>query len=228
MSNPAKSSRSAAAAAKVGVHYIPFSPHDAEPTEVSVTRVRAGTVYAGPDAGNEVSLNEVASRKLLGGEYRVKPQSAAVPEAVSPETPAQPEAPAPEVKPEPQAEAQAPEPSANGKPAKAPKVKAPKAKAPPPACLCGCGATTGGDRFVAGHDAKLKSALLKAFRAEGLSAEQQALVEQLDWGRFLTPAPAGGASGPSALDRARAALARLTDEERAELLAEYAVPVKRI
>jgi outer membrane biosynthesis protein TonB len=151
------------------------------------------------------------------------------------ETPApepQPEpAPAPDVKPEPspapQAEAQAPEPSGNGKPAKAPKVKVPKAKAPPPACLCGCGATTGGGRFVAGHDAKLKSALLKAFRAEGLSAEQQALVEQLDWGRFLTPAPAGNA-GPSAVERARAALARLSDAERAELLAGYAVPVTRL
>ena len=151
------------------------------------------------------------------------------------ETPApepQPEpAPVPDVQPEPspapQTEAQAPEPSANGKPAKATKVKVPKAKAPPPACLCGCGATTGGDRFVAGHDAKLKSALLKAFRAEGLSAEQQALVEQLDWGRFLTPAPAGNA-GPSAVERARAALARLSDAERAELLAGYAVPVTRL
>jgi hypothetical protein len=224
MSDPAKSSR-AAAAAKVGVHYVLFSPHAAEPTEVSVTRVRAGTVYvrphAGPDAGNEVGLNEVASRKLLDGVYRVKPEATADAEPEAPAPEPQPEAPAPEVKPEaqPETQAPAPEPSANGKPAKAPK--------PATACLCGCGGVTGGGNFIPGHDSKLKSALLQAFRAGGLSPERESLVEALGWGRFLTPAP-GGKSGPSALERARAALARLSGEERAELLAEYAVPVKRL
>jgi hypothetical protein len=141
------------------------------------------------------------------------------------ETPAadvQPEVPSPEVKPEPQAaEMPAPEPSANGKSVKAPK--------PANICLCGCGGTTGGGRFLTGHDSKLKSALLRAFRAGGLTPEQSALVEQLGWERFMTPAPEGKAGGgASALERARAALARLTDEERAELLADYAVPVKRL
>jgi hypothetical protein len=60
-------------------------------------------------------------------------------------------------------------------------------------CLCGCGRTTGGGRFVAGHDAKLKSELLRAFRGDGLSDEQQGLVERLGWERFMTPAPAQGA-----------------------------------
>jgi hypothetical protein len=56
-------------------------------------------------------------------------------------------------------------------------------------CLCGCGATTGGGRFLPGHDARLKSELLGTFRGEGLSAEQQALVASLRWERFMTAAP---------------------------------------
>src|SRR5690242_21847144 len=77
----AKPTPKKAAAAKVGVHYVPFSPHDRAGTEVSVTRVRGGTVYvrphSGPDAGAEISLNEAASKKLLDGDYRAKPQPAA-------------------------------------------------------------------------------------------------------------------------------------------------------
>jgi hypothetical protein len=110
--------------------------------------------------------------------------------------------------------------------AKATGAKKAPSERPAAVCTCGCGGTTGGGKFLPGHDARLKSELLRAFRGEGLSAEQQQLVEQLDWERFLTPAPAG--QGPSRLERARALLAKLTDTERDELLADYAVPVKRI
>jgi len=83
------------------------------------------------------------------------------------------------------------EPSTKGRRGKPAKVKAPKENCSP-VCLCGCGGTTGGGRFVLGHDAKLKSELLRTFRGDGLSAEQQQLVEQLGWQRFMTPAPAKG------------------------------------
>jgi hypothetical protein len=110
--------------------------------------------------------------------------------------------------------------------AKATGAKKAPSERPAAVCTCGCGGTTGGGKFLPGHDARLKSELLRAFRGEGLSAEQQQLVEQLGWERFLTPAPAK--AGTSSLERARALLAKLTDAERDELLADYAVPVKRI
>jgi hypothetical protein len=46
-------------------------------------------------------------------------------------------------------------------------------------------------RFVPGHDAKLKSVLLAAFRDGSLSADQMELVAELGWEKFLTPAPNG-------------------------------------
>jgi hypothetical protein len=110
--------------------------------------------------------------------------------------------------------------------AKAPRAKKAPKERPAAVCACGCGGTTGGGRFLPGHDARLKSELLRTFRGPGLSPGQQQLVEQLGWERFLTAAPA--TAGASPLERARALLAKLTDAERDELLADYAVPVKRI
>jgi hypothetical protein len=69
-------------------------------------------------------------------------------------------------------------------------------------CLCGCGGTTGGGRFIPGHDAKLASALLGAFRGEGLTPEQQELVAQLGWeAKVMRPAPAKPASKGKAQDK---------------------------
>ena len=66
-----------------------------------------------------------------------------------------------------------------------PQPRARKAKESKP-CLCGCGGVTF-SRFVPGHDASLKSRLLKAFRSDDrLSDEQQELVALLGWERFLT------------------------------------------
>jgi hypothetical protein len=87
--------------------------------------------------------------------------------------------------------------------AKASGAKKAPSERPAAVCTCGCGGTTGGGKFLPGHDAPLKSEPLRAFRGEGLSAEQQQLVEQLGWERFLTPAPAG--QGPSRLERPRSA-----------------------
>jgi hypothetical protein len=56
-------------------------------------------------------------------------------------------------------------------------------------CLCGCGGATK-SRFVPGHDAKLKSILLRAARSGGLSPEQQDLVARLGWARLLPAADA--------------------------------------
>jgi hypothetical protein len=70
-----------------------------------------------------------------------------------------------------------------------PKPRTKKAKEPAE-CWCGCGNLTSGGRFCPGHDARLKSALLKAYRTdEGLTPEQQQVVDLLGWGKFLTPAP---------------------------------------
>jgi hypothetical protein len=69
------------------------------------------------------------------------------------------------------------------------KPRAKKAKEPVE-CWCGCGNLTSGGRFCPGHDARLKSALLKAYRSDGgLTEEQQQVVDLLGWGKFLTPAP---------------------------------------
>lgn len=105
------------------------------------------------------------------------------------------------------------------KPASKPETKPETKEKAASICLCGCQGTCGG-KFCPGHDAKLASALLAAFRSEdGLSVEQEALVEQLGWeSKVCRPAPEGKTRTP--LERARALVAKLTDAERAALLAE--------
>lgn len=53
-------------------------------------------------------------------------------------------------------------------------------------CECGCGGTTGGGRFLPGHDAKLKSQLVKA----ALSGDSNATadLERRGWTKFLEKA----------------------------------------
>jgi hypothetical protein len=83
-------------------------------------------------------------------------------------------------------------------------------------CLCGCGVQTGGGRFLPGHDARLKSALLAAFRNGGLSADQEALVDELGWRHLLTAAPASKRKGrdPGQVAALRAQLAHALDTAR--------------
>jgi hypothetical protein len=52
-----------------------------------------------------------------------------------------------------------------------------------PECLCGCGGRTKGGRFLPGHDAKLKKALM----ADALAGKKRAVnkLEKLGWSRFL-------------------------------------------
>lgn len=52
-----------------------------------------------------------------------------------------------------------------------------------PQCECGCGEITNGGRFRPGHDAKLKSRLIKEALAGGKRAV--AKLEALGWTRFL-------------------------------------------
>ena len=58
-----------------------------------------------------------------------------------------------------------------------------KTKSNSPKCQCGCEATTKGGRFLPGHDAKLKSALVK----EALGGSKRAVtkLEKLGWKKFL-------------------------------------------
>lgn len=53
----------------------------------------------------------------------------------------------------------------------------------PRRCECGCGALTSGARFRQGHDAKLKSTLIKA----ALAGSQRSIskLEKLGWSKFL-------------------------------------------
>lgn len=68
-------------------------------------------------------------------------------------------------------------PSKNGQPAKSNKVIK---------CYCGCGSPTG-KRFAPGHDAQLKSRLLKAHRSDkGMSAKQKEMVKELGWRQLIT------------------------------------------
>jgi len=57
------------------------------------------------------------------------------------------------------------------------KIKAPE-------CLCGCGGRTKGGRFLPGHDAKLKKALVADARAGKKRAANK--LEKLGWSKFLT------------------------------------------
>lgn len=53
----------------------------------------------------------------------------------------------------------------------------------PRQCMCGCGGTTKGGRFLPGHDARLKSHLLKDAREGSESAVER--IHELGWERFL-------------------------------------------
>ena len=56
-------------------------------------------------------------------------------------------------------------------------------KSKTPKCECGCGETTKGGRFVPGHDAKLKSALVAAALAGSKRATTR--LQKLGWEKFL-------------------------------------------
>jgi hypothetical protein len=62
-------------------------------------------------------------------------------------------------------------------------TKSTKKDAAKPLCDCGCGETTKGGRYLAGHDAKHKSALVQA--ALGGSKRAETKLEQLGWTKFL-------------------------------------------
>lgn len=57
-----------------------------------------------------------------------------------------------------------------------------KTKRAPSICLCGCGGTTSGGRFLPGHDAKLKGALIRASRTGDAAATQK--LHDLGWGKY--------------------------------------------
>ena len=59
-----------------------------------------------------------------------------------------------------------------------------KTKIKAPECLCGCGGHTKGGRFLPGHDAKLKKALVADARAGKKRAKNK--LEKLGWSKFLT------------------------------------------
>jgi hypothetical protein len=68
-----------------------------------------------------------------------------------------------------------------------------KTKIKAPRCLCGCGGQTKGGRFLPGHDAKLKKALV----ADAVAGKKRAAnkLEKLGWSKFLDQAVAkSGAS----------------------------------
>ena len=50
-------------------------------------------------------------------------------------------------------------------------------------CECGCGGATKGGRFLPGHDAKLKKALVEAAMNGSKRAETK--LEKLGWKKFL-------------------------------------------
>ena len=56
-----------------------------------------------------------------------------------------------------------------------------------PICLCGCGGHTKGGRFLPGHDAKLKKALVADARAGKKRAMKK--LEKLGWSKFLDLQP---------------------------------------
>ena len=70
-----------------------------------------------------------------------------------------------------------------------------KTKSNSPKCQCGCEATTKGGRFLPGHDARLKSALIK----EALEGSKRAATKlnKLGWKKFLDAKQAKQASAPA-------------------------------
>ncbi len=67
-----------------------------------------------------------------------------------------------------------------------------KTKIKAPECLCGCGGRTKGGRFLPGHDAKLKKALV----ADALAGKKRAAnkLEKLGWSWYLDKARAKSAA----------------------------------
>ncbi len=61
-----------------------------------------------------------------------------------------------------------------------------------PRCECGCGGATRGGRFQPGHDARLKSQILRAIRnADAPAAERVAAMDRmhlLGWAKFVREA----------------------------------------
>ena len=67
-------------------------------------------------------------------------------------------------------------------------------------CQCGCKGITKGGRFLPGHDAKLKSKLVKACKQAKTPAQRakaEKALEDLGWGRFI-PAVEAEAPAPAA------------------------------
>lgn len=62
-------------------------------------------------------------------------------------------------------------------------TKSTKPKPEPRDCECGCGEMTTGTRFRQGHDARLKSALIKSALSGSKRAVQK--LETLGWTKFL-------------------------------------------
>lgn len=64
-------------------------------------------------------------------------------------------------------------------------------KKEPQDCLCECGEKTLGGKFRPGHDAKLKSVLIKGAKSEKerVAGKARARLEELGWGNFI-PKPA--------------------------------------
>jgi len=67
-----------------------------------------------------------------------------------------------------------------------------KTKIKAPECLCGCGGRTKGGRFLPGHDAKLKKALVADARAGKERAASK--LEKLGWSKFLQEHPKSSTS----------------------------------
>lgn len=60
-------------------------------------------------------------------------------------------------------------------------------------CHCGCGGSTKGGRYLPGHDAKHKKALIEAALLGGKRAVNR--LEKLGWTKFLEAARAKGSAG---------------------------------
>lgn len=93
------------------------------------------------------------------------------------------------------------------------KVSTAKAKPTPQSCGCHCGGVTAGGEFAIGHDAKYKSALIRAaLQREGgapLTVKQaEAELERRNWTRFL--------------EKSRNVAVRVPSEHKAAKVAEAA------
>lgn len=71
------------------------------------------------------------------------------------------------------------------------KTAARPARSTPRACMCECGDTTKGGRFLPGHDAKLKGRLQTEYRAATTKRQRDKLEKafhDLKWGKFIPAA----------------------------------------